>query len=141
MRLLLDTHCWLWMQTAPDRFSADVRTLIEAAETELLLSAASAWEVAIKYALGKLDLPEPPETYVPQRMAYHNIQALSIKHEHALAVTDLPQHHRDPFDRLLIAQARVEGMPLLTADPAVERYDVAQIMSATAPLSGDAGAS
>lgn len=124
MRLLLDTHCWLWMQTAPERFSAESGALVADPENELLFSAASAWEIAIKYSLGKLPLPSAPADYVPDRMATSVVVALPVVHAHALEVAALPPHHRDPFDRLLIAQARLEQIPLLTADRQLEPYDV-----------------
>ena len=127
MRVLLDTQCWLWMSLAPERFSARARRLVEARETMLYLSAASAWEIAIKHGLGKLLLPEPPITYVPSRVAALGVQALPIDHEHALRVSTLPPHHRDPFDRLLIAQAQVEDLAILTADPLFDAYDVTTI--------------
>ena len=90
-----------------------------------LFSAASGWEIAIKYALGKLPLPEPPDQYVPDRMQSSGVDALPIRMEHALRVAQLPAHHRDPFDRLLIAQAQIERVPLLTADSQLSLYDVA----------------
>jgi len=127
MRLLLDTQCWLWMLLAPERFSPRARRIVEDTSHTLYLSSASAWEIAIKHALGKLTLPEPPATYVPSRVASLGIQPLSIDHAHALAVATLPPHHRDPFDRLLIAQAQLEDLPILTADPAIGLYDVATI--------------
>jgi PIN domain nuclease of toxin-antitoxin system len=127
MRILLDTQCWLWMSLAPDRFSARSRRLVETRDTTLYLSAASAWEVAIKHALGKLRLPEPPITYVPSRVAALGVQPLPIDQQHALHVATLPPHHRDPFDRLLIAQAQIDDLSILTADPVFASYDVATI--------------
>lgn len=124
MKLLLDTHCWLWMLAAPERLSAAARRLVAAGENELLLSAASAWEIAIKHTLGKLRLPEPPAAYLPPLMSASGVTPLPVLHGHAFRVADLPPHHRDPFDRLLIAQAQVEGIPILTADPVFSRYDV-----------------
>lgn len=124
MRILLDTQCWLWMSLAPERFSPRGRALVENAENALYLSAASAWEIAIKHALGKLGLPEPPETYVPSRMAALSVQPLAIEHAHALHAAMLPAHHRDPFDRLLVAQAQLDDLPILTADPAIRKYGV-----------------
>ncbi len=124
MRVLLDTHCWLWMQVDPDRFSRESRLILEDPGNELLLSAASSWEIAIKYELGKLALPEPPGTYVPGRMFSSGTASLPIEHSHALYVGELPNHHRDPFDRLLISQAILEKLELLTADPQLEPYDV-----------------
>ncbi|CAN5703674.1 type II toxin-antitoxin system VapC family toxin [soil metagenome] len=124
MRVLLDTHVWLWMQAEPERLSSDARDTITDLANELLLSAASSWEIAIKWSLGKLDLPEPPDRYVPDRLTSSGVTALAILHGHALAVARLPRHHRDPFDRMLVAQARAEGLPLLTADPVFDRYPV-----------------
>lgn len=124
MKLLLDTHCWLWMQTAPERFSDAVREHLENPETQLFLSAAGSWEIAIKYALGKLPLPTPPAEYVPSRLAAGSVLPIEISHSHALEAAQLPEHHRDPFDRLLIAQARLERLTLLTADQQLGAYDV-----------------
>ena len=121
MRLLLDTHVFLWLQTEPERLG-DHLTLVEHRGTTLLLSAASSWEIAIKYGLGRLPLPEPPEGYVPSRMRAIGAEALPIEHPHALAVASLPPLHGDPFDRLLVAQASVVGAAILTADPAVAQY-------------------
>ena len=130
MRILLDTQCWLWMALAPERFSARSRRLVEARDTILYLSAASAWEVAIKHALGKLRLPEPPVTYVPSRVAALGVQPLAIDQQHALHVATLPPHHRDPFDRLLIAQAQIDDLSIMTADRLIAAYDVATIAAA-----------
>ena len=96
-------------------------------ENELFLSAASAWEIAIKHAIGKLKLPEPPERYVPSRLEALRTLALPIEHSHALQVGSLPRHHRDPFDRLLIAQAQLEDLPILTSDEVFASYDVETI--------------
>lgn len=124
MRLLLDTHCWLWLQTAPERFSPETMARLVAEDTELLLSAASAWEIAIKCALGKLTLPLPPDKYVSTRMATSGVTGLAIEVSHATRVAELPHYHRDPFDRLLIAQAQKEGLTILTVDPMFEPYGV-----------------
>lgn len=124
MRLLLDTQAWLWMQVSPDRFSAEALALVEDEGNELLLSAASSWEIAIKFALGKLPLPEPPAEYVPSRLELSGTKALAVEHRHALHVATLPHHHRDPFDRLLVAQAMLEGLPILTSDEVLGRYGV-----------------
>ena len=122
--VLLDTQCWLWMQVSPERFSAASLALLEDPDTELLLSAVSSWEIVIKHALGKLALPVPPEEYVPSRMVRSGVRGLSVEHGHALGVASLPPHHRDPFDRLLVAQARMEKLTLLTADRQLAPYDV-----------------
>ena len=94
--------------------------MIEADDAEVLVSVASLWEIAIKNALGKLEAPED----LPRRVVELGFESLPIDVEHAWAVRQLPHHHRDPFDRLLIAQAQVEGLPIVTADPAFDAYDV-----------------
>lgn len=130
MKVLVDTQCWLWMASAPEKLSAHARELVLTTANELYLSSASAWEISIKYALGKLQLPEPPGRYVPSRVHTLRTWTLPIDQEHALRVASLPPHHRDPFDRLLVAQAQVEDLPILTADPVFDRYDVTVIAAA-----------
>lgn len=130
MKLLLDTHVWLWLQYAPERLGRAL-ALAEDPGNELLFSAASSWEIALKWALGKLPLPEPPATYVPTRMVTSGVVPLAVEHRHALAVATLPLHHRDPFDRLLVAQAITEGVTVLTADVAFTAYDVDVIWTGT----------
>jgi len=127
VRFLLDTHCWLWLQTEPGRLPANLLATLADSSSRRYLSAASAWEIAIKFALGKLALPEPPASYVPERMRLSGFEGLPVTHAHALAVAVLPPHHRDPFDRVLVAQARVEGLTLVTADAALEPYDVSMV--------------
>lgn len=122
MRLLVDTQCWLWMLADPDRLSRRARRLIGRGDAELYLSAASAWEIAIKWSLGKLRLPADPAEYVPSRVEQSGVSQLPIRHAHALQVARLPAHHRDPFDRVLIAQASIEDLVLLTADRRLEPY-------------------
>jgi len=124
MKILLDTHCWLWMVAASDRLSEQARELLLDEDNDLLLSAASSWEIAIKHALGKLPLPAPPGQYVPSRMVATGVTGLAVEHRHVLHVSQLPPHHRDPFDRLLIAQAQLDGLELMTADPQMDAYDV-----------------
>lgn len=121
---MLDTHVWLWMLAAPERLSPTSRRLLESGDTEVLVSAASAWEIAVKYALGKLPLPAEPAALVPEWMERTAVTPLPVLHRHALHVATLPRHHRDPFDRLLLAQAQLERLPVLTADPSFARYDV-----------------
>jgi PIN domain nuclease of toxin-antitoxin system len=125
MRYLLDTGVWLWSQTRPERLGRKAIELLSSLpkEDELFLSAASSWEISIKFHLGKLPLPEPPARYVLSRL--NGLKSLPITHGHALTAGELPLHHSDPFDRLLIAQARLEGMTLLTADTNFAKYDVA----------------
>ena len=124
MKLLLDTQAWLWMLADPDGLARRARRMIERSDSELYFSAASAWEIAIKWELGKLKLPADPAEYVPSRMAQSGVIPLPIKHAHALQVARLPKHHRDPFDRLLVAQALLEEMVLLTADPQFDAYGI-----------------
>lgn len=112
------------MLGAPERLSRKARSLVVSQQNELLLSAASTWEIAIKHAVGKLRLPEAPEEYIPPLMTQTAITPLAVTHRHALRVASLPTHHRDPFDRLLIAQAQLEELPILTADRAFRMYDV-----------------
>jgi len=112
------------MQASPEKLSTSARAIVEDADNELLLSAASSWEIAVKFALGKLPGPMPPDEYVPARMSSSGTLGLPIEHVHALQVAKLPHHHRDPFDRLLVAQAIVEQLPILTADPQLSAYDV-----------------
>lgn len=121
---LIDTHVWLWMQAEPGRLCGETRGLVDDVANELLLSAASAWEIAIKYRIGKLPLPEPPVTYVPERMRRSGTTPLPIQPAHALRTSELPDHHNDPFDRLLIAQAQILRIPIVTVDQQIEAYDV-----------------
>jgi len=125
VRFLLDTHRWLWLQAAPERIPADALEALSSRDNALVLSSASAWEIAIKYALGRLPLPHPPDQYVPSRMASSGTAALPIDVRHAVHVASLPPHHRDPFDRLLVAQAQLEDLTILTADTQLSAYDVA----------------
>ncbi len=124
MGYLLDTRCWLWLQTEPERFPDRLLNKLADRAVDLFLSAASAWEIGIKHATGRLTLPEPPTVYVPAGMRRTGTRELPVSHAHALAAAALPPHHRDPFDRLLVAQSRIEGKPLVTADRVVQQYDV-----------------
>jgi PIN domain nuclease of toxin-antitoxin system len=127
MKLLLDTHIFLWLQTDPDRLGEHL-PVVEDARAQLLLSAVSSWEIAIKYQLGRLPLPERPERYVPDRMRAIGAHALAVEHPHALGVGTLPPLHRDPFDRLLVAQATLLDLTILTADPAVAQYPIPTVL-------------
>lgn len=124
MKILLDTHCWLWWITAPEKLTDEAQGLIGDGRNEIFLSAASSWEIAVKYALGKLPLPEDPEKFIPPRLSRDAITPLPITHGHALHVASLPLHHRDPFDRLLISQAQVECLPIMTVDRQFKEYEV-----------------
>jgi PIN domain nuclease of toxin-antitoxin system len=109
---------------APERIGREGLELLARGTEEFYLSAASSSEIGVKSALGKLRLPEPVVGYVPKRMAAQGIRPLPITHRHALAVSELPAYHNDPFDRLLIAQAQAEGMAILTADRDFRAYSV-----------------
>jgi PIN domain nuclease of toxin-antitoxin system len=112
------------MHAEPGLLSSRTRRLLQEPRNQLLLSAASAWEIAIKFAIGKLDLPIPPSEYVASRLTRSGTDQLPITIDHALGVSQLPPHHRDPFDRLLIAQCQAESLVLLTSDRQLERYDI-----------------
>ena len=124
MNLLLDTQCWMWWIESPERLGREALQLINAGQNRVYFSVASAWEIASKYALGKLPLPEPPAAFLPPRLARDHFQVLLVALEHTLQVAELPHHHRDPFDRLLIAQSRLEKLPILSADPVFGKYEV-----------------
>ena len=124
MKYLLDTSVFLWGLAAEERLNATARKVLTASSSELYLSVAGAWEIAIKFALGSLPLPKAPSEYLPYAQRLWSIQALNITQEHALRASELPVHHRDPFDRMIIAQALSERMTLLTADRVLQKYKV-----------------
>jgi len=121
MKLLLDTHLLLWAAGQPDRLSAAARRVIENESNELLFSAASVWEVAIKRGLGRSDFQADPRL-LRRGLLDNGYCELPILSEHVVAIESLPPIHKDPFDRLLVAQAIVEGITLLTADSVVAQY-------------------
>jgi PIN domain nuclease of toxin-antitoxin system len=125
MRVLLDTHAFLWFMADNPRLSQNARQLIEA-DNEVFLSIASLWEIAIKMSIGKLKLDRPFHELAPQ-LPQNNIQLLGITPAHLAAVSTMPLHHRDPFDRLLIAQSLHEVMPIISADAAFDAYDVTRL--------------
>ena len=121
MKLLLDTHLLLWAAGEPDRLSADARSLIDNPENELLFSAASLWEVAIKRGLGRRDL-KVDARLLRRGLLDNGYGELPIISDHVVAIESLPTLHKDPFDRVLVAQATVECVTLLTTDSLVEQY-------------------
>jgi PIN domain nuclease of toxin-antitoxin system len=129
VRLLIDTQCWLWLNAAPERLSPTTLSLLESDDTDLLLSAVSAWEIAVKHATGKVRLPMSPRDFVETRLQSLRTNSLPLTHAHALRAAELPRHHRDPFDRLLVAQAQIEGLRLVTGDPKLRRYDVELVVA------------
>ncbi len=127
MRILIDTHCWLWWLRSPERLGSASRALLEDRKNTVFVSAVLSWEIAIKHSIGRLEFPEDPETFLPPRILRDGFTPLPIGHSHALRTAVLPYHHRDPFDRLLVAQAQVEDLPIMTSDAAIQDYDVAVI--------------
>lgn len=130
MRLLLDTHVWLWMVSDADQLGDEARTALTHPDNDLYLSVAAVWEIGIKHAAGKLRYPGSPSVQVPLHMQRSGVSLLAVGVEHALAAAALPKHHRDPFDRMMIAQAQAEEMTLATADARFGAYDVPLLMVA-----------
>lgn len=124
MRILLDTHTFLWWITADQRLSPRSIELISDGNNELFFSAASGWEIAIKAGLGRLDVPDPLDRFISEHLFRNHIGVLPVQLSHALQVYVLPQPHRDPFDRILIAQAQIEELPILSSDKQFAKYDV-----------------
>lgn len=124
MKLLLDTHTFIWWDSAPAKLSPQALTLCQDPQNVLLLSVVSVWEMQIKLQLGKLRLALPLRDIVESQRRTNNIEILPVTLEHTLALENLPAHHKDPFDRLLIAQAIIEGVALVSADPNIVRYGV-----------------
>ena len=124
MRILLDTHTFLWWITADRRLPQRSIELISDGSNELLFSAASGWEIAIKAGLGRLDVPDPLDRFISEHLFRNHIGVLPVQLSHALQVHALPQLHRDPCDRILIAQAQVEILPILSSDKWFAEYDV-----------------
>jgi PIN domain nuclease of toxin-antitoxin system len=127
VKLLLDTHSFLWFIAGHANLSSTARALIEDAANQPFLSMANLWEMAIKLSLGKLSLGQPFGTFMPEQMKLNGIALLEIGIEHVAAVTKLPFQHRDPFDRLLIAQAMVEQMPTVGADSTFDAYPIRRL--------------
>jgi PIN domain nuclease of toxin-antitoxin system len=128
LRILLDTHAFLWWASERGvRLSDRARDLLSDGANDVALSVASVWEIAIKVGGGRMILPDAVERYIPDRLRHHGFELLSIELPHAFRAGTLPRLHGDPFDRMLVAQAQIEGLPILTADPAISRYDVETI--------------
>ena len=127
MKVLLDTHAFLWLMIDDPRLSATARATFQGINNELFLSLASVWEMAIKAGLQKLKLPAPARDYVVTRTKRHNIRLLDISLEHCSRVESLPFHHKDPFDRMIIAQAIIENLPILTDDKDFDSYAITKI--------------
>jgi PIN domain nuclease of toxin-antitoxin system len=128
MKYLLDTSVFLWSLGAEHKLNRTARDLLSSSRAELYLSAASSWEIAIKFALGTLALPKPPSQFVPNAIGLLALRSLDVTHLHSLVAGELPSHHCDPFDRMLIAQARLENLVLLTSDRTFLKYEVKIIL-------------
>lgn len=124
MKYLLDTCTFLWLISAPELLSKTARDACVLAENDLFLSAASAWEIAVKHALGRLPLPRDPVDYITSQRTAHDVQPLPIEERAALQIGKLPALHRDPFDRMLVSQAITAGLTLLTPDELIRQYPV-----------------
>jgi PIN domain nuclease of toxin-antitoxin system len=129
VKYLLDTHVLLWWFLRSDRLKKRVRETLADPGSTVYVSAVSAWEIAIKMRLGKLELPGTPASFLPSRIARAGMTPLPILASHAYGVFDLPDHHADPFDRLLIAQAQAESLTIVTADTAFKEYDVRSLLT------------
>lgn len=127
MRLLLDTHAFLWFVNGSTKLSSQARELINNPINQPFLSVASLWEMAIKISIGKLSLDIPLENLIPQHMQISGIDLLPNDLPHTVVVSTLPFHHRDPFDRLMVAQAMVEDVPIVSADPAFDDYAITRL--------------
>jgi len=124
VRLLLDTCTFLWLIVDAPDLSPRARELFRSPESDVYLSSVSAWEIAVKHSLGRLPLPEPPGRFVPAQREAHGVESLALDEESVLQVGRLPLLHRDPFDRMLVCQAIVHGLAILTPDPLVADYPV-----------------
>ncbi len=127
MRILLDTHIFLWFISGDTRLSTDVRDAIRDPDNEVYLSSVSIWEIIVKYQLGKLPLPEPPETYLPKQRNLHQIASLTLDESSVVQLVNLPSLHRDPFDRMLICQALQNGLTIATVDGQILAYAVSTL--------------
>jgi len=124
MKCLLDSHAFLWAVTKDRRISTAAEGLFTNGRNELLLSAASVWEILVKVQIGKLLLPLPAGIYLRRQLAANEVQVLPVRFEHVLRLEQLPLHHRDPFDRIIVAQALEEKLPIVTCDPWFAKYPV-----------------
>ena len=124
MSILLDTNVFLWAAGADDRLSESAKKLLEDKDDEIFFSSVSAWEIAEKWSQGVLKLPLPPDEFIKSVIAASGLLQLPLGLREACAVASLPLHHRDHFDRLLVAQAKTNGLRLMTANPVLEMYDV-----------------
>jgi PIN domain nuclease of toxin-antitoxin system len=124
VRVLVDTHVWLWMWGEPRKLRSEARDVLEDSSTTIVVSAVSAWEIAVKEAAGRLRLPGSAATWLADTRHLADVEPLSITFAHAARAGALPPIHRDPFDRMLVAQAQIDHLVIATADPRVAAYEV-----------------
>lgn len=127
MKYLLDTHTFLWFATDNPRISEKAKQIIQNRKNQLLLSAASVWEISIKYSIGKISLSTDLDNFISESLRSYNLTPLPISIPHSIEVSRLPEIHRDPFDRMLIAQSRIENAGIITTDKDITKYDVKTI--------------
>jgi PIN domain nuclease of toxin-antitoxin system len=127
-RYLIDTQCFLWHFAQPERLNDQARNAMTSADSQLWLSIASGWEIAIKHALGKLSLPEPVQSFLATRVAALGCSVLPIELRHLGRLSQLPQHHRDPFDRMIVAQAIDDDLVVITSDDKLAKYKVTVVL-------------
>ena len=127
MRLLLDTHAFLWFVLDDPQLTAQADALISDPNNDVEISPASYWEIAIKVSIGKYSLPEPYDVFICREIATNDFRVLHIEPKHTALVSEMPFHHKDPFDRLLVAQAKVEGLPIVSGDTALDAYGIARL--------------
>ncbi len=124
MRVLLDTHTFLWWIADSPQLSEVARDIIADERTQPIFSVVSGWEIAIKARVGKLEIPDSPEKFLPEQLSRNDVEILPLYLRHALHMYELPDHHKDPFDRMLVAQSVLEKLPILSADPEIFRYSI-----------------
>ncbi len=122
MRILLDTCSFLWIITGDPKLTLSAREFFENPDNDVFLSTVSSWEIVVKYILGRLPLPAPPDKFIPAQRKLHEIESLSLDEETTLHLTKLPNYHKDPFDRIIVCQALVHGLTILTPDEAIQKY-------------------
>ena len=127
MKVLLDTHTFLWWITDDPKLSLRVRGIISDGENEVFISAATGWEIAIKAQIGRLKLPDEPRRFILEQLKINGMKSLPIEMRHALHISTLPIHHQDPFDRMLVAQCLAENLPLVSSDSAFDTYRVRRL--------------
>ena len=127
MKLLLDTCAFLWLTSNSPRVTAKIRSVFEDRANLIYLSVSSAWEISIKYNLGQIDLPFAPDRFVPERIDDYRLSLINVTLTHAIRAGGLPIHHKDPFDRMIIAQAQIEDLAIATPDAVFAAYDVERL--------------